>query len=126
MRKPIQLHRQKIFLLLACLIAVFTLNASLGISRTELNWMDLVGETSSLALALVLIGFTLSSRPPGPTTSWLYTGLLLFSCAALQDVLDEFFQAPQGYMCSQAAQPTPTCPQGCETPSHVLLASAGF
>lgn len=98
MLKPIDLHHRKILLLVICLAAVLMLNINLGLPSPELNWMDLVGETSSLALALVLVGFTLSSRPPGPTTSWLFTGLLLFSCAAFQDVLDEFYVAPQGYV----------------------------
>lgn len=64
---------------------------------TELDWMDILGEGSSLAVVTAWLLLVLYSRPAGPVTNGLYVGSLLLVMSYQLNLLDEFFQYPENH-----------------------------
>jgi len=96
MWQALDLHRHKLSLLAALLLASLVANLTIGEIKAlaEIDWLDVVGEGGSavaLALWLVLI---LSSRPAGRVTDLLALGLGFLFLALFQDAIDEFIRLP--------------------------------
>ncbi len=64
---------------------------------SDIDWMDILGEGSSLAVVLAWLLLVLYSRPAGPVTNGLYVGSLLLVISYQLNLLDEFFQYPESH-----------------------------
>tara|TARA_R110002126_G_scaffold75469_28_gene188454 strand:- start:5221 stop:6117 length:897 start_codon:yes stop_codon:yes gene_type:complete len=92
-----QHHRYKILfsallLLSGLVLAVNTGNAKPG---NELDWLDVLGEGTTLLVACGWLGLIIGSRPAGRVTEWLYYGSLLLVFSYFLDLLDEFIRYPE-------------------------------
>ncbi|MGR6871289.1 GGDEF domain-containing protein [Pseudomonas sp. HK3] len=96
MLMTLQLHKQKIslllFLLTLCLVVTWTLGEPKFFA--EIDWVDVIGEGGSAAAMALWIAFILGSRPQGRVTNWLTLGLGVMMVAFWQDALDEFIRLP--------------------------------
>lgn len=63
----------------------------------EIDWMDILGEGSSLAVVIAWLLLVLYSRPAGPVTNCLYVGSLLLVLSYQLNLLDEFFHYPDSH-----------------------------
>ncbi|MBY6062905.1 GGDEF domain-containing protein [Pseudidiomarina sediminum] len=81
--------------LLGCLIA-YLLAQHFGELKAliEVDFLDVMGEGSTLLLAMLGMTIVLSARPDGKVTSLLYLGTLLLILSLSLDLLDEFFAYP--------------------------------
>lgn len=81
--------------LLGCLIA-YLLALHFGQTKTlsQVDFLDVMGEGSTLLLAMLGMAIVLSARPNGKVTSMLYLGTLLLVLSLSLDLLDEFFYYP--------------------------------
>ena len=91
-----QQHRYKLLsslLLLSSglLLAIHTGDAKPG---HEFDWLDILGEGTTLLVACGWLGLIISSRPAGRVTDWLYCGSLLLVYSYFLDLLDEFIRYP--------------------------------
>ncbi|GAB3093466.1 GGDEF domain-containing protein [Aestuariicella hydrocarbonica] len=93
MKNHVSLHFSKIVLLVGTCAAVLAGNMLLGEAKAwrEITWIDIFGEGSTMGLMLMFLAFVLSSRPRGRVTNYLAFGLIGFSAATFQDVIDEIF-----------------------------------
>ncbi|WP_231702569.1 GGDEF domain-containing protein [Rheinheimera lutimaris] len=90
-------HRYKmlfslLLLLSGLLLAVNSGNAKLS---NEFDWLDVLGEGTTLLVAIGWLGLIISSRPAGRVTEWLYYGSLLLVYSYFLDLLDEFIRYPE-------------------------------
>src|SRR5690554_3575346 len=83
-------------LLVLLLIAASTFAVSFGDwkAAVEINWLDFVGESSSLFIVAMVLVLLLKTRPAGRITNGLYCGGALLLASMTLDVLDEFLQYP--------------------------------
>jgi diguanylate cyclase (GGDEF)-like protein len=59
------------------------------------DYLDVLGEGSTLLLALIGVGALLLTRPRGKVTTLLFVGSLLLCGSLTLDLLDEFFRYPE-------------------------------
>lgn len=89
-------HRYKLLsslllLVSGLLLALHTGNVKPG---NEFDWLDMLGEGTTLLVACGWLGLIISSRPAGQVTEWLYYGSLLLVYSYFLDLLDEFIRYP--------------------------------
>jgi len=86
-------HSALTLLAIMSLVTAVCLSCVNGIAKplTEIEWLDVVGEGSVAAFALLWILAAITSRPPGKVTTLLVAGLTCFLFSATLDLLDEYF-----------------------------------
>ncbi|RVT45551.1 GGDEF domain-containing protein [Rheinheimera sediminis] len=89
-------HRYKLLCSLLLLLSAFLLALYCGNAKQsyEFDWVDVLGEGTTLLVACGWLGLIISSRPAGRVTEWLYYGSLLLVYSYFLDLLDEFIQYP--------------------------------
>mgnify|MGYP005841049651 CR=1 FL=1 len=89
-------HRYKILFSLLLLLSSLLLAINTGDAKHshEFDWLDVLGEGTTLLVACGWLGLIISSRPTGRVTEWLYYGSLLLVCSYFLDLLDEFIRYP--------------------------------
>lgn len=92
-------HPAKLSLTLLLFVLCILLAVNYGELKTaaEIDWMDILGEGSSLAVVIAWLLLVLYSRPAGPVTNGLYVGSLLLVLSYQLNLLDEFFQYPDSH-----------------------------
>ncbi|AWB66400.1 GGDEF domain-containing protein [Saccharobesus litoralis] len=77
--------------------------------KSEIEWLDIVGEGGIALISLMWIFFILISRPAGMVTTMLVTGLLFVHCSLLLDLIDEFLHYPhrQFWLLAYESLPAP-------------------
>lgn len=100
MKSHAPLHILKIILLLCVCAAVLTVNLVMGEVKSwqAITWIDIFGEGSTMGLMLMFLAFIITSRPRGQVTNLLIIGMIGFTAATFQDVLDEIVSIPPGYL----------------------------
>lgn len=90
-------HRYKLTCSLLLLLSGFLLALYCGYAKQshEFDWVDVLGEGTTLLVACGWLGLIISSRPAGRVTEWLYYGSLLLVYSYFLDLLDEFIQYPE-------------------------------
>ena len=96
MINTLQVHKQKISLLLVLIVSCFVVSSWFGQIKTwaEIDWIDVIGEGGSALAMAIWIAFILGSRPQGRVTNLLTLGLGFMMVAFWQDALDEFIRLP--------------------------------
>lgn len=99
MNSLIRLHTAKIATLIVFAIAIFWVNNWHADYKAmeAITWIDIFGEASMLGFMLIFLFFIINTRPRGRITSFVGFGLVAFSLAIFQDVLDEIFQLPPNF-----------------------------
>lgn len=92
-------HPAKLWLTALLFVLCILLAVNYGELKTAANidWMDILGEGSSLAVVIAWLLLVLYSRPAGPVTNGLYVGSLLLVLSYQLNLLDEFFQYPDSH-----------------------------
>lgn len=100
MRSHASLHTSKIVLLLAVCFSVLITNLGMGEIKSwgDITWIDIFGEGSIMGLMLIFLTFVINSRPRGRVTDLLIIGMIGFTAASFQDLLDEIIAVPAGYI----------------------------
>lgn len=62
--------------------------------QAQVDPLDLLGESSTLALTILVVIFSVLHRPRGNVTNLFYSGGLLLIFSMTLDVVDEFFRYP--------------------------------
>ena len=90
-------HRYKILFSLLLLLSGLLLAIDTGDAKhsNEFDWLDILGEGTTLLVACGWLGLIISSRPAGRVTEWLYYGSLLLVFSYFLDLLDEFIRYPE-------------------------------
>ncbi|MDX1537034.1 GGDEF domain-containing protein [Arsukibacterium sp.] len=91
-----QQHRYKLLCSLLLLVSGLLLALHSGNVKAGLqfDWLDMLGEGTTLLVACGWLGLIISSRPAGRVTEWLYYGSLLLVFSYFLDLLDEFIRYP--------------------------------
>ncbi|MDX3773679.1 GGDEF domain-containing protein [Chromatiaceae bacterium AAb-1] len=89
-------HRYKLAFSMLLLLGGLLLAINSGDVKqsNELDWLDVLGEGTTLLVACGWLGLIISSRPAGRVTEWLYYGSLLLVFSYFLDLLDEFIRYP--------------------------------
>lgn len=89
-------HRYKMLFSLLLLLSGLLLAIDIGSAKhsNEFDWLDILGEGTTLLVACGWLGLIISSRPAGRVTEWLYYGSLLLVYSYFLDLLDEFIRYP--------------------------------
>lgn len=92
-------HPAKLWLTALLFVLCILLAVNYGSVKiaTDIDWMDVLGEGSSLAVVMAWLLLVLYSRPAGPVTNGLYVGSLLLVMSYQLNLLDEFFQYPDSH-----------------------------
>lgn len=92
-----QQHRYKLLCSLLLLVSGLLLALHSGNVKAGLqfDWLDMLGEGTTLLVACGWLGLIISSRPAGRVTEWLYYGSLLLVFSYFLDLLDEFIRYPE-------------------------------
>lgn len=87
----------QVLLLLLILIAAssFAINYGTWKPSAEINWLDFVGEGSSLLIMAFVLGLLLKTRAAGRITNGIYLGGSLLLTSMTLDVWDEFLRYPE-------------------------------
>ncbi|WP_062268690.1 GGDEF domain-containing protein [Endozoicomonas arenosclerae] len=97
-KQLLALHKYKILAILLIANALVLLNLAAGDIKfqQEVDWLDIFGEGGAVMLSTCWIALVLCSRPAGPVTNLLVSGLSCFFIASFQDFLDEIIRLPEG------------------------------
>ncbi|WP_215395651.1 GGDEF domain-containing protein [Rheinheimera oceanensis] len=89
-------HQYKMLFSLLLLLSGMLLAIDIGSAKpgNEFDWLDILGEGTTLLVACGWLGLIISSRPAGRVTEWLYYGSLLLVYSYFLDLLDEFIRYP--------------------------------
>ncbi|MBV2129085.1 GGDEF domain-containing protein [Arsukibacterium indicum] len=89
-------HRYKMLLSALLLLSGLLLAVNTGEAKAgnQFDWLDVLGEGTTLLVACGWLGLIISSRPTGRVTEWLYYGSLLLVYSYFLDLLDEFIRYP--------------------------------
>jgi len=101
--------RWSLLVLLLSVCVVFALHFGTPKQAAMVDYLDVLGEGSTLLLALIGVGALLLTRPRGKVTTLLFVGCLLLSGSLTLDLLDEFFHYPENvrYMSWLESLPLP-------------------
>ena len=88
-------HQTKLVFTAILLIVSLLMAFTMGVLKTEVDWLDVLGEGTAFLVATAWLLLILSSRPFGRVTELLFYGSLCLVYSYFLNLLDEFLQYPE-------------------------------